>query len=101
MANALNFAKLIEDFGAIVRSVVYHHALNLDAKAFVPGNRRLKAGHGALLPLALADLAEGQAGMVIEADVNELSANDSGAALAVAIPGDVMADTIARAQLLM
>ncbi|MGY8938240.1 MAG: hypothetical protein ACKVG6_19620, partial [Alphaproteobacteria bacterium] len=62
-------------------SVVYHHALNLDAKAFVPGNRRLQAGHGALLPLALADLAEGQAEMVIDADVNELSANDSGAAL--------------------
>ena len=39
--------------------------------------------------------------MVIDADVNELSANDSGAALAVAIPGDAMADTIARAQLLM
>ena len=39
--------------------------------------------------------------MVIDADVNELSTNDSGAALAVAIPGDAMADTIARAQLLM
>ena len=39
--------------------------------------------------------------MVIDADVYEPYSNDSGAALAVAIPGDAMADTIARAQLLM
>jgi hypothetical protein len=98
VANAPKHAKFIEDFGAIARSVVYDHALDLDAKAFVPGDLRLQESHGEFLPLALADLAEGQAQMVIDA---QLPANASGAALAVALPGDVMTDTIALAQLLM
>lgn len=101
VANAHSLARLIEDFGAIARSIVCHHALGLDTKSFVPGDRHLQADHAALLPPALVDLAEGQAGMVIDADVNELPAYVSGAALAVASPGDAMADTIARAQLLM
>ncbi|MDE0801653.1 MAG: hypothetical protein OSB02_13105 [Rhodospirillaceae bacterium] len=70
VANAHSLAKLIKDFGAIARPVVCHHALDLDAKTFVPGDCRLKEGHSAFLPLALADRAEGQAGMVIDADVN-------------------------------
>ena len=51
--------------------------------------------------LSLLQLAEGQAGMVIDADVNELPANAPGAALVMATPDDVMADTIALAQLLL
>jgi hypothetical protein len=75
VANAPKHAKFIEDFGAIARSIVYDHALDLDAKAFVPGDLRLQESHGEFLPLALADLAEGQARMVIDAQVNELPAN--------------------------
>ena len=67
--------------------------------AFVPGNGGLQEGYGPFLPLALQDLAEGQAGVVIDADVDKLPADAPGIALAVAISRNAVTCSIEFNQL--
>ncbi len=56
-------------------------------------------GDGAAFSLILHDLAEGHAGGIVDADVNELPADPASIALAGAIVGDAMPDTIEFAKL--
>ena len=100
MADAQGLAKPVESLGTATRAVVRHLPLNLDAEAFVPGHGSYQEGHGAFLPLALADLVEGQAGMVINGDVDELPADAPGIALAVAVACNAMADAVEFTQFL-
>ena len=67
---------------------------------FVPGHHRLQEGNGAFLFLAFQDLCIGDAGMIIDADMDELPADPAGTALALAVPCDAMAGAVELAQLL-
>ena len=100
MLDAQGLAQPVESLGTVTRSVVLHLPLNLDAEAFVPGHGSYQGGHGAFLPLALADLAEGQAGMIIDRDVDELPADPSRTALAMAVACNAMTDAVEFTQLL-
>ena len=75
VADAQGFAQPVDSLGAITRSVVRHRPLDPDAEAFVPGHGCDLEGHAAFLPLALADRTEGQAGVVIDRDMDELLAD--------------------------
>ena len=71
-----------------------------DAEAGVVGDRRLEEGDGALLSLVRQDLREGDAGGVVDADVDELPADAAAVGLAGAIAGDAMADAFEAAEFL-
>src|SRR4051812_15155302 len=58
--------------GSIARAVVRHDALDSHAQARIVGDRRLEEGNRALLTLVLHDLAEGNAGGIVNADVDKL-----------------------------
>ena len=57
----------------------------------VVGDGGLEEGRGALLFLVRHDLSEGEAGVVVDADMDELPADPAGAALAFAVGGDAVA----------
>ena len=65
-------AGFAESKGFVARPVVGHHPLDFHPQARVVGDRGLKEGHGAALPLVLHDLAEGDPGSIVDADVNVL-----------------------------
>src|SRR5262249_17236659 len=69
----------------VAGTVVGHHALDLDAEARVVGDRGREESNGATPLLAGHDLGEGNAGMIVDGDVNELPARtDVTAALPLA-----------------
>jgi len=57
---------------AIARAVIGHDPLDPDTEAFVVGNGGLEEGYGAGFPLALHHPAEGDAGGIIDADMDVL-----------------------------
>ena len=100
MADAQGLAKPVERLRTITLSVVRHRPLDPDVEAFVPGHGCDLEGHAAFLPLALADRTEGQAGIVIDRDMDELPADAPAIALAVAVACNVMADAVEPTQFL-
>jgi hypothetical protein len=78
--------------GSIARAVVRHDPLDSPAQARLVGDRRLEEGNRALLTLVLHDLAEGNAGGIVNADVDKLPTRIAGTALFRASPCNAMAD---------
>lgn len=74
-----------------MRAVVGHDPRHGDAKAQVVGDSGLEEGDGALLLLAGQDLREGEAGGIVDADMNELPAGAARLALLRAA-GDAVTD---------
>src|ERR1700759_3812783 len=80
--------------GAVARAVVAHHPLDRHAHRGKPPNRSPQEAGGRLAALVCEHLHVGQAGRVIDADVDELPAGDAvatgvGEAIA-AVAGDAM-----------
>ena len=75
----------------ITTAIVSHDARNSDAEAFVIGDGGLEKGDGAIGFFIRFDLGESNAGMVVNADVDELPADAAAIALAGSIAGDAMA----------
>src|SRR5215208_4318970 len=92
-------ASLGEGFRSVAGAVVGHDTRYRNAEAGVIGDRRLEEGDGALLFLVGQDLREGDAGSVVDADMNELPASAAGLTL-LRITGDAMADLAEAAELL-
>src|SRR6185295_2447743 len=72
-----------EGEGFVAGAVVRHHAFDLDAEARVIGERGLEEDCGAALPLTAHDLGEGDAGVIVDGDMDELP---SGPFVAAALP---------------
>ena len=66
-----NGAGFVEHFGSVTQTVICHHPLDSDAEVGVSGD-------GTFLLLVRHDVGTGDAGMVVDADVNELPADLAG-----------------------
>jgi hypothetical protein len=93
-------AGITEVEGSVAGTVVGHDPGHGDAEALVVGDGGLEKGDGATLLLVGQDLGEGEAGGVVDANVDELPANATGVALTSAVTGDPVADAIEAAELL-
>lgn len=67
------FAGFAEGEGLLAGTVVGHHALDLDAEDLVVGEHGLEERGGAALLSVAHDPDEGQARVVVDGDVDELS----------------------------
>src|SRR5438067_5941392 len=92
-------ASVAEGEGLIAAAVVGHDADDGDAEAFVISHGRLEEGSGAVDLLVRLDLGEGDAGVIVNADVDELPADAAAVALAGAIAGDAVADPVETTEL--
>jgi len=72
---AAGFAGVAEGVGLVAGPVVGHDAADGDTEAFVVGEGGVEEGDGVFLLLVGQDLAEGDAGVVVDADVEELSSD--------------------------
>jgi ApbE superfamily uncharacterized protein (UPF0280 family) len=80
--------------GPIAGAIVGLDASDLDAKAFVIGDRGLQEVAGADRLLIGLDLGEGDARGVVAADMAELPADAPAVALASAVAGDAVAHVL-------
>jgi len=74
--------------------------LDRDAEALVGGDGRLQEGDGAPLALGGHNLGEGNPGVIVDADMDELPSDAAGVALAGSIAGDAVTGSVKAAQLL-
>lgn len=84
-------ARIAEGKGFVATTVVGHDAGDGDAEAFIIGYGRLEEGNGAVGLLVGLDLGEGDAGMIVDADMDELPAD----ATAIALPGPIVGHAVA------
>jgi len=87
-----------EGKGFVARAVICHHALDLNAEACVVRERRLEEGDGAALLLVGHDPGEGDARVIVDADVHVFPADAAAVALACAVAGDAVADLVELAK---
>ena len=92
-------ASVAEGEGLVATAVVGHDAGDGDAEAFVVSHGRLEEGNGAIGLLVGLDLGEGDAGMIVDADVDELPADAAAVALAGPIAGDAVTDLVETTEL--
>jgi len=86
MSQAVARTSGAEELGTITRAVIAHEALGLDAEGSEESQGTLKEENRAVLAFIGHDLSKGQAGSVIDANVDEFP---TGAAHLIApIPGD-------------
>ena len=100
MLEAEGSAGVAEGEGLVADSVVGHYAADGDAEAFVVGDRGLEEGGCAVLLLVRQDVAEGGAGVIVDADVEILPAVAAPVALAGSVAGDAVARSVEAAELL-
>jgi len=84
--------------GFVARTIVGHDPLDPDAEAGVVGERGFEEGDGAAFALILLDFGKGDAGRIINADVDVLPADATAATLFAAAADDAMADLIEPAE---
>src|SRR6185437_10051157 len=94
MPQAEALASLLEGKRFVARAIVRHDALDPHAQTGVVGDRGLEESYGASLFLILHHLAEGDAGCIVDTDVDELPSYPTGIALTGAIARDAMTDPI-------
>lgn len=87
-------AGLAEAEGFVATTVVAHDARDGDAKALRTGDGRLEEGNGAVGRVIGLDLGEGDAAVIVNADMDELPADTAAIALASAVAGDTMANML-------
>ena len=90
--------RLAEVAAAVGGAVVGHHALDGDAEAGKPSQGPLEERHRALFALVGEDFRVGQAGGIVDADVEEIPAD--AAAAAGSITGDAVSNAVDLAELL-
>jgi len=100
VADAQLPAGVAEGEGFVATTVVGHDAGNGDAEALVVSHSGLKEGYGAFRRLVRQDLGKGDAGVIVDADVDELPADATVVTLAGAIAGDAVADLVETPELL-
>lgn len=93
-------AGLGEGLRSVAGAVVGHDAGYPDAEAGVVGHRRLEEGDGAFFFLVGQDLREGDAGGVVDADMDELPTAAARAGIAGALAGNAMTDALETTELL-
>jgi hypothetical protein len=87
--------------GFVTTAVVGHDTGDGDIEAFVIGHGRLEERYGAFRLLLLQNLGEGDAGVIVDTDMNELPADATAVALTGAIAGDAVTDLVKRPSFLM
>ena len=92
MFEAESLTGVFEGEGFVAGSVVGHDPLDGDAEAFVVGDGGLEEGDGADGFLVGQDLGEGDPGVVVDGDMDELPALVAAASLAGSVARDAMAD---------
>src|ERR1700744_2463450 len=92
-------ASVAEGEGLVATPIVGHDASNGDAEAFVIGHSRPEKGNSAVCRLVGLDLGEGDAGMVVNADVDEIPASAAALVRTSPIAGDAVADTLETPEL--
>src|SRR3954452_5869284 len=80
--------------GLVATPIIGHDARDGDAEAFVISHSRLEEGNSTLRRLIGLDLGEGDAGMVVNADVDEIPTGATAFVRATRIAGDPVADTL-------
>src|SRR4051812_37601035 len=101
-ANVLNAqvsASVTEGEGFVTTAVVGHDAGDGDAEAFVVSHGRQEEGNGTLGRLVRLDLGERDAGVIVDADVDELPADAATVALAGPVTGDAVTDFVETTEL--
>src|SRR5438874_705104 len=93
-------ASVAEGEGLIAAAVVGHDADDGDAEAFVISHGRLEEGSGAVDLLVRLDLGEGDARVIVNADVDELPADAAAVDLAGAIAGDAVAAPVEPSEII-
>jgi hypothetical protein len=99
VAQIETFAGPSEGEGLVARAIVGHYALGLDTEAGVIGDRCLEKGDRAALLLVRHDLREGDAGVIVDADVHVFPADAALITLASAVAGDAVSDLIELTEL--
>jgi hypothetical protein len=92
-------ASVAEGERLIAAPIVGHDAGDGDAEAFVISHGRPEKGHGAVGGFVGLDLGEGDAGMVVNADVDEIPASAAALVRTRPIAGDAVADTLETPEL--
>ena len=92
-------AGIAEVEGFVTAAIVGHDAGNGDTEAFVISHCCLKERNGAFRFLIRQDLGEGDAGVIVNTNVDELPANAPAIALTGAIAGDAVADFVEATEL--
>jgi hypothetical protein len=87
--------------GFVTTVVVGHDTGDGDTEAVVIDHGRLKERHRAFCLLVRQNLGEGNAGVIVDPDMNELPADTSTVTLTGAIAGDAVADLSKRPSFLM
>ena len=85
--------------GAVAGAIVGVEALDADAEFFEEGQSGVKEGDGALGGFVGEKLSEGEAGMVVDGDVEEFPAGAADV-IALAVAGDAMAGALDPSELL-
>ena len=98
MSEARGRTEVSEVVAAIGGAIVGHDALDGDAMAGEEGQRPGEEGAGALFLLVGQDLGVGEAGSIVDADMDQVPAD--ALLLAAAIAGDAVADAVDPAELL-
>ena len=85
-------ASVAEGESLVATAIVGHDAGDRDAEALVISHSRLEKGNGAVRLLVGLDLGEGDTGMVVNADVDELPTDAAALVRTSPIAGDAVAD---------
>lgn len=93
-------AGLSEGLRSVAGAVVSHDAGYRDAEAGVVGDRRLEEGDGAFFFLIGQYLREGDAGGVVDADMDEFPTAAARAGIAGGLAGNAMTDALETTELL-
>ena len=88
-----------EGFRVVAAAIVGHDALDGDAEGFVVGDGGEQEGNGTLLFLIGEDIGKGDAGMIVDGDMDALPAGPLATAMSGAPPGDAMSDAVEAAEL--
>src|SRR5687767_6095132 len=92
--------KALEEMASVGGAVVGHDALDGDAMGLEEGEGAGEEGAGALLPLVGKNLGVGEAGGIVDADVQVLPADAAVFDHAAMLAGDAVADAVDLAELL-
>src|SRR5207237_4184327 len=86
----------VESF--VTTAVVSHDTGDGDTEAFVISHGRLEERYGAFRFLVRQNLGEGDAGVIVDTDMNELPADATAVALTGAVAGDAVTDRVNPAE---
>src|SRR5207247_10585353 len=70
-------ASVSEGESFVAAAIIGHDAAHRDAKAFVISHSRLEKGNGAVCILIRLDLGDSYAGVIVDADMDEIPAGDA------------------------